>query len=303
MHIVSLDVESVLRDGVPDWERIGFEVCCARCGYNLRMLSAPRCPECGLEFAWGEALRQADSESDFLFEHQWRRRPVRSFVVTVWRSFRPWKFWRSVSIHQRIAAGPPIFLIACSVGLAVGILQLIGHGTTWLLIAAGGSFGATLWGQSPRTARVLWALMGLVESRGRVLSFATRFGVEMAVMLAAMVGLILVLRQTLAGCRVRFVQVLRVVAYAAIPVALLETLLRLAALCAPRMMTRPVLNDDYLLLNTALFAAIVAAATAIPAIYLMAGIREYLRLPHAAGIAAAAALVGVMCRGVVYFNL
>src|SRR5262245_60161015 len=87
-------------DGAPDWEAISFDVLCSRCGYNLRTRTRPRCTECGLEFAWPRVLDRAAFQNEFLFEHHWRRRPLQSWGLTVWRSFWPKSFWGRVSLHE-----------------------------------------------------------------------------------------------------------------------------------------------------------------------------------------------------------
>lgn len=75
-----------LRDGAPDWDAIDFDVTCVRCGYNLKLLGQPRCPECGLEFEWAQVVTYHQQSSDFLFEHQWRRLPIRSLLLTLTRA-------------------------------------------------------------------------------------------------------------------------------------------------------------------------------------------------------------------------
>ena len=109
----------ILRDGIPDWDAITFDVFCSRCGYNLRTLTRPLCTECGLEFDWGIVLDRAVDRSlwqtSFLFEHLWLRRPIRSWFKTVWRSFRPRRFWGHVSIHDPIETQPLWFMMVMSI--------------------------------------------------------------------------------------------------------------------------------------------------------------------------------------------
>lgn len=307
VHTASFDVESVLRDGVPDWERIEFDVCCARCGYNLRGLAQPRCPECGLEFEWALALRQAVSESDFLFEHQWRRRPIRSFVVTVWRSFRPRKFWRSVSIHERIEAGPLTLLLVISVVLIPVCVRVVGHGSLLCIRLIENYNASPYWWWRTRWRRVVIVVLNTLTALGVgaaiPLSFASRLAIAMAVMMLSVLGVILILRQTLRECRVRPVHVLRIVAYTAIPIALLETLVTMAGIGASRVTGGPYFVPHALLADNVWFPLTVVLSLAIPTIYLGAGLREYLGLPHARAIAFAAALVGLLCRGLVQLNL
>ncbi len=119
----------------PDWALVHFEVGCARCGFNLRGLTEPRCPACRLEFEWadavpleqltcracgyhlcglnetrcpecGEAFTWEQALDDHhrkrkpLFEYRWRDEPIRSLVRTWWLAIRPWKLWRVVDLHD-----------------------------------------------------------------------------------------------------------------------------------------------------------------------------------------------------------
>ena len=123
----------------PDWLLVHFDVGCARCGHDLRGLSDPTCPACGLEFDWAEAvpveslicdvckyhlygltetrcpecgtsftwegaLEALERRKHPLFEYQCRRRPIRSFFTSWFLALRPAKLWRQVDIHDR----PPV---------------------------------------------------------------------------------------------------------------------------------------------------------------------------------------------------
>jgi hypothetical protein len=82
------------------------ELRCPACGYDVRGLEQPRCPECGREFRWPEAVAPRHRPLDeTLFEFQWRRRPVRSLLVTIWSAAQPWRFWPRLA-----ASGPPRIL-------------------------------------------------------------------------------------------------------------------------------------------------------------------------------------------------
>lgn len=95
------------RTAAPDWDALTLELHCPRCGYNLRGLPQPRCPECGREFEWVELVTGAQTETESpLFEYQWRRRPVRSFLVTVGASILPIRFWYDASLFARPRLGP-----------------------------------------------------------------------------------------------------------------------------------------------------------------------------------------------------
>lgn len=84
----------------PDWSTLETELHCPRCEYNLRLLTLPRCPECGLEFDWEELIAATARERECpIFEYQWRRRPIRSLLYTVWLAMTPWRLWRMVKLE------------------------------------------------------------------------------------------------------------------------------------------------------------------------------------------------------------
>jgi len=103
-----------------------------------------------------------------------------------------------------------------------------------------------------------------------------------ALFLLASLGLLCSLRQTLARCRVRSVQILRVVAYAAAPVLLLWGLyVNLVVLSDVLLWWMAYLAE----INDALEAAVGIGVGTVPiamfAWFLAAGLRYYLRLPRA----------------------
>jgi tRNA(Ile2) C34 agmatinyltransferase TiaS len=53
----------------PDWESITRNVKCPLCGYNLRGLVEPRCPECGYQFEWQRIFHPERDLHPYLFEH------------------------------------------------------------------------------------------------------------------------------------------------------------------------------------------------------------------------------------------
>lgn len=84
----------------PDWGALDRELRCPRCDYNLHMLTSPRCPECGLEFVWSALLSIPEYRQDCpIFEYRWRKRPVRSFIYTLWLVLRPWNCWRTIRVE------------------------------------------------------------------------------------------------------------------------------------------------------------------------------------------------------------
>ncbi len=81
-------------DDPPDWAAVGRDVGCPLCGYNLRGLAEPRCPECGYRFVWAELLAPPPGVP-FLFEFQ-PGRNVASFAATQAAGWRPRRLWRTV---------------------------------------------------------------------------------------------------------------------------------------------------------------------------------------------------------------
>ena len=102
-------------EGLPDWPAIDFDVHCSRCGYNLRTLTTPRCTECGFQFNWQELIRGLFNRNPRLFEHNWRERPIRSYLRAVFvPMFWPKSFWLEISLHDRIMRGPLLALLTLS---------------------------------------------------------------------------------------------------------------------------------------------------------------------------------------------
>ena len=108
-----------LDDAAPDWALVLDDIPCPRCGYNLRELTHRRCPECGLEFRWADVMDGANLRMNPLFEYQWRRRPVKSFLWTSWRLLLPWRIWRDVSITDPPRVGGLIVHLLAALLLSV----------------------------------------------------------------------------------------------------------------------------------------------------------------------------------------
>lgn len=95
----------------PEWSTLDVELTCPRCGYRLRFLTVPRCPECGLTFDWQQlAAAERLRRDNRLFEYQWRHRPVRSLLGTIVRTLCPPWLWRSVRLEVEPRVGPLLVL-------------------------------------------------------------------------------------------------------------------------------------------------------------------------------------------------
>jgi hypothetical protein len=88
----------------PNWEQITRDITCPLCGYNLRGLTTPVCPECGHHFDWPAVLNPDQNIHPYLFEHH-PRRNVSSFLKTFFGQFEPFKFWQKVKPTQPIRIG------------------------------------------------------------------------------------------------------------------------------------------------------------------------------------------------------
>ncbi|MGA2498679.1 MAG: hypothetical protein ABSH20_13115 [Tepidisphaeraceae bacterium] len=99
----------------PDWAAITKDVHCPLCGYNLRGLEQPRCPECGLQFRWVELFEAARTQHPYLYEHQpwWN---IGAFLKTVFRGLNPGRFWRQLSpVHRIVARRILVYFLLCQV--------------------------------------------------------------------------------------------------------------------------------------------------------------------------------------------
>lgn len=223
-------LETLLPGGQPDWEAITFEVNCSRCDYNLRLLPLPRCPECGLQFEWREVIDRAAHQSKFLFEHNWRKHPIRSYFTTILKSLRPFRFWRQVSIHDDIRPGPLWFLLLTSVLWFVLTLQVVSLAAWGIMEAVRPILYGP--GQSQRFSRnnylllqdYFWGnatfLLYLLEDPLNFILGIIILGIVLGIVLSGFLvalATLCLLRQTLGRCRIRTIQVLRVMAYSAAP--------------------------------------------------------------------------------------
>jgi len=280
-------VEHLMRDGEPIWDAIEFDVLCSRCDYNLRMLPKPRCPECGLEFDWNIVLNESAWKSDFLFEHHWHTRPIHSWLKTMRHSLRPIKFWKSISIHDRIHPGPLWFLLLTSVfWWAVTF-----HGLVWLTAIVIEGILTHVWQQTPSSnspwlslSHTLKSIAESVFDGGSLPLFAM-----LTLSILGALGLICLLRQTLGRCRVRTVQILRVVAYSSTPFFVVWAAVLLTCLTVAIGAThRGGMNWMLWFLQILALAVFVV----LQGIYTGAGLKHYLHLPRSYFIGITAAFVG-----------
>lgn len=281
-------------NGEPVWDRIDFPVICSRCGYNLRMLTGTRCPECGLDFDWLIVCGAYAHENPLVFEHQWRRRPIRSWIVTMFAVLRPWSFWSKVSMHERIA---PSALIAMwlILSLFMAAAQIVAI-TTGIVLSeyASGRIGDDL----PLVLAIEKLAPYWLARLREVLQFAVSGDPAMWFLITLIVGVplvpflitwlfILMLRETLGKCRIRNEQVLRVAAYCAPIMSVLCVLGTAGILSAPALITQ-FLSVGHIIL----FVAIVVFVPALIFGQIIThALRRYLLLDHASRIGRTCGLI------------
>src|SRR5689334_20787881 len=116
-----------IEDVAPDWESAHTpDVPCPLCGYSLRGLAEPRCPECGYRAtSWAALIEQNNWRHPFLFEHN-PRRPIRSFARTLLASLRPIKLFSSVlRAEQRIRSRWLLVYLLLSQAIAVIAMTVV----------------------------------------------------------------------------------------------------------------------------------------------------------------------------------
>lgn len=289
---------SFLRDdGAPDWDAISFDVCCSRCGYNLRTLTRPLCPECGLTFEWAEVVNRSATASDYSFEHNWQSRPIVTWLVTIWRSFHVRRFWEAASIHDHVV--PQALWLMMLAALVLFPLTL--HGGAFFLSIVCGIGGDLI----RRFADVLNSGSGFrigdqVDAVSELLLFIAELSIDegllflllsiggATVYLLAGLGMISSLHQTLGRCRVRPVQVLRVVAHAAAPICVLLPIVFLIVAIGVNLA-----GNNGNVAGPFVFVAY-ASLVVIPGYFLSAGLKYYLHLPRPRVLGYVAALVASM---------
>jgi hypothetical protein len=106
------------------------ELACPLCGYNLRGLTDPRCPECGFAFTWAELRDAKRDQHPWLCEHATAGRRARAFMSTWLRTCRPRRFWREVTpanpVRRRALVRYWIVAVLLMTGVIVGPLLVQG---------------------------------------------------------------------------------------------------------------------------------------------------------------------------------
>ena len=130
MTVTQVVHKPTLPDGVPDDWALDRDLHCPRCGYNLRMLRLPRCPECGAVYRWqrllavvcprcGDDLADVDeadcpccalpldwatlftqADATYLQNYEHSTTPIRAAVMTWIRALRPRHFWTRIKLEH-----------------------------------------------------------------------------------------------------------------------------------------------------------------------------------------------------------
>jgi hypothetical protein len=99
-------------------QQVAEELCCPLCGYDLRGISEPRCPECGYAFEWEELRDPTRRLHPYLFEHH-PHRPVWAFVRTLVGGLLPWRFWGKLHPMQPLKPRGLVLYWLIVVGIAM----------------------------------------------------------------------------------------------------------------------------------------------------------------------------------------
>ena len=185
----------------PDWQSITRDVKCPLCGYNLRGLIEPGCPECGYQFEWERILHPERDIHPYLFEHH-PRRNFRSFFETLFRSpLSASGFWHTLAPAHRVRVG-----------------RLVLYWLVYSILALAPAMAPMLW--------IAWHFhpspyFYLLPLRSRAIAIASEVGYGAIVTAAILLSLfpwfnflaLLIFQQSMRRSRVRAVHVLRVVIY------------------------------------------------------------------------------------------
>mgnify|MGYP006908268918 FL=1 len=297
---ITLDrVEELFVGDEPNWDAITIELLCPRCGYNVRQLPAPRCPECGLAFDWRLLITRSVDRADIVFEHAWRRRPVRSWLTTFGWTFRPWVLWRKVGLYDEICVKPLLLFLFTSVPAVLAAAHVAACAAVQIayMVTPAVRGGWRLWAWQHPELHQLW-MFGtwpfLRDPRYVLVLLGIVLGLAGA-------GLVLfALQQTLGRCRVRSIQLLRVIAYVAPPlVALSLAVILTFVVLLPRGMfvgRIPLIpNDNYFdkapIWHWCVLGGGVFAILSGYAVLLRSALRRYLKLPRAGLVAVLSSLV------------
>lgn len=303
----------------PDWNVVPFEVGCARCGHDLRGMTEPKCPACGLEFSWSQAVpieqltcrkcgyhlcglretRCPECGESFtweqvlddyhrkrkpLFEFRWRDRPVRSLVYTWWLALRPWKLWQTVDIHDP----PRPVMLGVMAGVAAIVFMLAGvlPGTlAWVVYDVQSRRGWTARGftmPSLVTRLPDYAMTSFHDH----LEFAVTIGVWAMFSFLAL----LIFQQSMRIYKVRTSHVFRVWVLSVAILSPFACLVCFTTLAALRICDLPFYGPT----EAGISASSALILVLYSAIAVILGYKVYLRMPHSVGVVVASQVIALL---------
>lgn len=308
--------------GHPDWDKVPFDVGCARCGADLRGLDESvcpscgfgfdwadavpiehltcqgcdyhlyglvetRCPECGLGFTWDAVLTEYHGRQKPLFEYRWRDEPIRSLVRTWMRTLRPRRFWNTIDIHDPPQVGPLLVFALMGAVLFLFCMIVFQGIDNWIWASAGRG-----WQQVRPVTYDLGSLFLYVISAFFSPELWSYF-VCVVVWFTLSFASLMLFPQSMRLCRVRGAQVLRVWAYSVPPIIPLVTVLLFLYSISVAL-----LGGSYIM-ETDGAAAVVVLISVTRALHV--GYRRYLQMPHSWGVAIASQFITALATAVICF--
>ena len=303
----------------PNWDRVPFDVACARCGHDLRGLTDPvcpacnlsfdwdvavpiehltcatcgyhlcgltenRCPECGEAFTWESALAEHYRRLKPLFEYNWRQSPVRSVLRSFDLATRPRRLWRTIDMHDPPRPGPLLFLAMTS----MVVMLVAGAGLEGLLAW---SFGRTYGiGWIPTHAQLPAYVMEAIATPASYTLGVVTMSWAVACLMALMVY-----RQSMRACRVRIVHVLRVWVYSLALLLPLTPLFRYV-LGFIGVKIGPWRQTPFEPVAIVVFVGFVSWS-------IQCGYRNYLRMPHGPAVAIATQVIALLTTVTIFWGV
>jgi len=324
-RIVTKEPDRKATSTPPDWDLVAFDVGCARCGCDIRGLSEPKCPACGLEFDWSdavpleeltclhcgyhlyglrdtrcpecgkpftweEALAAYHRRKKVVFEYLWREKPVRSLLSTWWLAIRPWKLWRVIDIHDPPQVKPLLVMLVAALATFSMLVPVFIGVADWLALRTWAMYQG---GQPVPTVAVVPHLVAATFAQPGVwCSF------PIAVLWWAMSFVaFFVFQETLRRCEIRTAQVLRVHVYASVAILPLVPLLLTVVVCASNLVAR----------GGFLHAGVLGCGFPLPVVgvvlFMWSGYKKYLRMPHGLAVAIASQVIALLAVAVVISNI
>jgi hypothetical protein len=213
MSDTATTIPATASDAAPDWDAIDADVVCPLCGYNLRGIMEPRCPECGYRYAWRELLEPQTHLQEYLFESR-PERNVWSFFRTITADLRPARFWNSLSPTQRPSAKRLVLYWA--IAAVPAVVMVIVH-----TALAPARWTEPTWSKNTLTGTISDLVIGLLNDQSYAYYPPVQHAVTALLLLGCLawpwvtIAALLVFQQSMRQASVNRVHVLRCVVYGA----------------------------------------------------------------------------------------